>query len=100
MYRLKMENGWLHEKSKKIVRIDTVVSAASNKLALRWQWHLPALILAGGGAYLLCMADTKHTVASEEAFPFWLMYASSLGISVLFLILHVGILRHPNKVLQ
>ena len=49
MYRLKMENGWLHEKSKKIVRIDTVVSAASDKLALRWQWHLPALILACGG---------------------------------------------------
>lgn len=98
MYRLKMENGWLHEKSKKIVRIDTVVSAASDKLALRWQWHLPALILACGGAYLLRLADTKHAVSSEEAFPFWIMYASSLGISVLFLILHVGILRHPNKV--
>nr|WP_296264437.1 hypothetical protein [uncultured Merdimonas sp.] len=98
MYRMKMANGWIRETGRKIVRIDTVVSAASKKMALCWQWHIPVLVLTAASGYLLYLAGHAYDVVTEEMIPFWAMYASSIGICLLFLLFHIGILRRPNKV--
>ena len=98
MYRLKVREGWTDERSRKIVRIDTAVSAAAGKLALDWKWHLPILALTGLSGFLNVGAARRFAVGTEEAWPFWLLYAAGVGICLLFLVVHVGIARHPNRV--
>ena len=98
MYRLKMENGWMDERSRKIVRIDTAVSAASQKLSLDWKWHLPILVLTVATAYFVAAAERKFQVDTPEAWPFWLLYGTGVGLCLLFLAMHVGVERRPNRV--
>lgn len=98
MYRLKIKMGWVDEKSRKIVRIDTAVSAASEKMAPGWKWQIPVLILTAVTAWPLHLADCRYGASLAESWPFWLLYGTSFGINLLFLAFHVAVLRQRNKV--
>ena len=98
MYRLKLENGWMGREEQEIVRVDTAVSAASSRLALDWKWHLPILVLTAATVYFVDAAERKFQVAAPEAWPFWLLYGTGVGACLLFLAMHVGVERRPNRV--
>lgn len=56
MYRLKQEQGWIREKSRRTVYIDTRLSALSKRMAPKAFWHLLILTTelgAGMALYLL-----------------------------------------------
>src|SRR5699024_2343119 len=68
-YRQKVKKGWVDERSKKIVRIDTAVSAASEKMALDWKWHLPVLALTASTVFLVVEGERRFHVSWAEAWP-------------------------------
>ena len=98
MYRLKVKKGWVDERSKKIVRIDTAVSAASEKMALDWKWHLPVLALTAATVFLVVEGERRFHVSWAEAWPIWLLYGTGVGLCLLFLGMHLAVVRRPNRV--
>ena len=97
MYRLKLENGWV-DYSRKMIRIDTSVSAVSEKLALSWKWHLPILFLTAATAFLVSAAEQKYDMFPSEMTLLWTLYGSGVGVCLMFLALHIGIMRIANRV--
>lgn len=98
MYRLKVKKGWVDERSKKIVRIDTAASAASEKMALDWKWHLPVLALTAATVFLVVEGERRFHVSWAEAWPIWLLYGTGVGLCLLFLGMHLAVVRRPNRV--
>ena len=86
------------ERSKKIVRIDTAVSAASEKMALDWKWHLPVLALTAATVFLVAEGERSFHVSWAEAWPIWLLYGTGVGLCLLFLGMHLAVVRRPNRV--
>ena len=98
MYRLKLKRGWLDASSMHAVRIDTSVSAFSGKMALDWKWHLPPVLLTSATALLLHNMEQRYRLSSGEMTAEWVMYVSGVFTCLLFLALHVGIVRQANRV--
>lgn len=98
MYRLKLRRGWTDERSRRIVRVDTVVSAASAKMAVSWKWHLPAIALTAATVLLIMQMGNRFDMDSAEMTAVWAMYASGISICLVFLGLHIGIARQAGRV--
>ena len=98
MYRLKIRRGWVKESSRRIVRIDTSVSAASDRLAVDWKWHLPVIILTAATVFFVLGMDQRYRMDPAELEVVWIMYGSGVGICVLFMALHIGIMSQANRV--
>lgn len=98
MYRLKIQRGWVNENSRRLVRVDTAVSAASSELTVSWKWHVPVLVFVA--ASLLPVLAVRHTyeMAFEEELIVWILYASTVGVCILFMALHLGISAQVNRV--
>ena len=98
MYRLKLKRGWVDAASMRVVRIDTSVSALSGKMALNWKWHLPPVILTAATALLLYNMGERYRLSPAEMTVEWALYASGVFTCLLFLVLHIGIVRQANRV--
>lgn len=98
MYRLKIRRGWVNESTRRMVRIDTAVSAAAGKLAVDWKWHLPVIALTAVTAILIIRTGQKFALDPAEIGVMWWMYGAGAGICVLFLALHIGIAVQANRV--
>lgn len=98
MYRLKIRRGWVKESSRRMVRIDTSVSAASDRLAVDWKWHLPVIILTAATVFFVLGMDQRYRMDPAELEVVWIMYGSGVGICVLFMALHIGIMSQANRV--
>lgn len=98
MYRIKLDHGWIDESRKRIVRIDTAVSAAAEKLVLDWKYHLPILIMTALTVFLVWGTQGKYRMSSGEMLVIWALYGSGVGVCVLFLVFHIWITRAPNRV--
>lgn len=98
MYRLKIQRGWVNENSRRLVRVDTAVSASSSKLTVSWKWHLPVLVCVA--ASLIPVLTIRHTyeMAFAEELIIWILYASSVCVCILFLVMHIGISLQSNRV--
>ena len=98
MYRLKLKRGWVDAASMRVVRIDTSVPALSGKMALNWKWHLPSVILTAATALLLYNMGERYRLSPAEMTVEWALYASGVFTCLLFLVLHIGIVRQANRV--
>lgn len=94
MYRLKIRNNWINEKTRHIVNIDTQLSALSDKMAYNWKWHL--LIVFILLSTCIPLLQLRSDIDTERAG--WILYASSVGISLLFMLLHFIIVGKQNVV--
>ena len=79
MYRLKIRRGWVKESSRRLVRIDTSVSAASDRLAVDWKWHLPVIILTAATVFFVLGMDQRYGMDPAELEVVWIMYGSWSG---------------------
>lgn len=92
MYRLKLENNWINDKTKHRILIDTRLSKEAGKMAPGWRWHIPAVIITiGAGTVLLLSPEWRDSK----------VVSCSLGISivaagVMFLLLHRWIVDKRN----
>ena len=98
MYRLKIRRGWVKESTRRLVRIDTSVSAASDRLAVDWKWHLPVIILTAATVFFVLGMDQRYRMDPAELEVVWIMYGTGVGICVLFMALHIGIMSQANRV--
>lgn len=98
MYRLKLQRGWVDAASMRMVRIDTSVSAFSGKMTLTWKWHLASVLLTAATALLLYHMEQRYRLSSGEMTAEWVLYASGVSACLLFLALHIGIVRQANRV--
>lgn len=98
MYRLKLRRGWINENSRRLVRIDTAVSAASEKLALNWKWHLPVLFATAATIFLMFGIRQRYGMETAEERVFWIVYGTGVGLCILFMALHIGIASQANRV--
>ena len=98
MYRLKIRRGWVKESTRRLVRIDTSVSAVSDRLAVDWKWHLPVIILTAATVFFVLGMDQRYGMDPAELEVVWIMYGTGVGICVLFMALHIGIMSQANRV--
>ena len=98
MYRIKLAHGWILESSRRIVRIDTAASAASEKSAPSWKWHLPILAATAATVFLICGMNRRYGMAPAEIAPVWILYATGTGLCLMFLLMHLWMAHYPNRV--
>ena len=98
MYRLKIRRGWVKESSRRMVRIDTSVSAASDRLAVDWKWHLPVIILTAATVFFVLGMNQRYGMDPAELEVVWIMYGTGVGLCILFMALHIGIMSQSNRV--
>lgn len=98
MYRLKIRRGWIQENSRYVVRVDTAVSAADDKLALNWKWHLPILFFMFTSVVLILKMRQKYRMDPAEELVVWILFATCSVVCVLFLTLHIVIASRQNRV--
>ncbi|MDO4337826.1 MAG: hypothetical protein Q4C91_07025 [Eubacteriales bacterium] len=93
MYRLKVANQWMDTKTARMAYIDTAVSVMAEQMAVSWQWHIPVLLLVAVTGILPGM---KTFLTDESGFRY--LYFMTLGISMLFLFLHVRLTKRSHTV--
>lgn len=94
LYRLKVRNQWISEKTKHLVYIDTTAAAQVRREAFSWKWHLlPGAAVMVTGIWLWRSENwfMKENVGIS-------LFGVSVGISLLFLILHLWIVEGRNTV--
>lgn len=94
MYQMKMEHQWIDERSKKVVPMDTEVSDFADKRPWSLKWHFPIL-------FLLVLSGFWYSEiwgGGPEFFGDRILFFSTLGISGLFLLFHIGIQRRKDDV--
>ena len=95
LYRIKIKNGWVRESSRRMVRVDTGVSAQSHKMMLSYKWHLLTAVFI-----LLCLPvmllKVKELWTGNMAAVVLLI--AGLFEIFMFLGMHVIISRRPNVV--
>ena len=67
MYQIKQEQGWIREKSRRTVYIDTQLSALSERMAPRAHWHLLLLVAEGAATAALYMHLQRQSGQSTPA---------------------------------
>lgn len=92
LYRIKMKNGWVRESGRRIVRIDTGVSARSQKMMFSWKWHLLSAAIILLCLPVLFLKDRDGDMAAVVILAVGLMEV------FLFLGIHVLVGRRPNIV--
>lgn len=91
MYKLKVKNGWINESTKRVVHIDTKVSAAG-KLAYGSRYHIPAVII--GAAALVTVWHRTDTARSTGL----VLAAVTIAVSFVCMILHSWVVSRKNIV--
>lgn len=94
MYRLKIRNHWINEKTRHVVSIDTQLSVPSDKMAYNWKWHLPIVVILLSTCIPLFQLGNDFGIGMAG----WILYASAVGTSLLFMFLHFIFVGKQNVV--
>lgn len=98
MYRLKEEQGWIHEKSRRTVYIDTELSTQAGRLAPKAHWHLPLLALELGAAAALFVHGAAQSGWSGERAEWLALGSAAMGVTVLTWVMHLYLAEKRNVV--
>lgn len=94
MYQIKIKNQWIDESSKRVVALDTEVAEFLDKKPWSVRWYIPLFILL-----LLSGVWWKEIwVGGMEYFGERVLFFTTLGISAVFFLLHIGISRKQDVV--
>lgn len=96
MYRIKQEQGWIREKCRRTVYIDTELSALSKQMAPRAFWHLPLLAAeaAAGTALYIHSRQENGQVGSEMT----VLGGIALAVTLLVWAMHLYLAEKRNVV--
>ena len=96
MYRLKQEQGWIREKSRRTVYIDTELSALGERMAPRAHWHLLLLTAEGVATAALYMYLQRQ---SEQSTPAVLTLGSAaMAVTLLAWAMRLYLVERRNVV--
>lgn len=98
MYRLKMKRGWIDGSSCRVVRIDTAVTSASEKMAVTWKWQLPILAAVSASGFFIWKMKEIHEAGSSETYAVWVLYGVSLMMCLVLMGVHMAVIHQSNKV--
>lgn len=89
MYQLKIENNWMDEKSKRMVYVDLKTSVQAAKAAISWKYHGIMLLLMVISGLVLFYKKNQSMIKISG----WVFFGLSFGVSIMFLILHLILVR-------
>lgn len=96
MYRLKQEQGWIREKTRRTVYIDTELSALSGQMAPKAFWHLLLMAAELGAAVALYLSGKRGQDACRpEAL---LLGGIAAGVTLLLWAVHLYLVERRNVV--
>lgn len=94
LYEIKIKNQWISEVSRRVVQMDTEVSALKKEKPWSLKWHIPLLaILALSGILWQDLWTGGEELLGER-----ILFFTSLGISFVFFLFHLGILRRKEEI--
>lgn len=96
MYRLKQEQGWIREKSRRTVYIDTELSALSGRMAARAHWHL--LLLAAEGAATAALYVYVQRQNGQAGPEILILGGISMAVTLLTWAMHLYLVERRNVV--
>jgi len=96
MYRLKQEQGWIREKFRRTVYIDTELSSLSDRTASKAHWHLLLLTLESATAAALCIHLRR---LNGQVAPAALTLAgAAMGVTFLVWLMRLHLVEKRNVV--
>ncbi len=96
MYRLKQEQGWIREKSRRTVYIDTELSTLGERMAPRAHWHLLLLTAEGAATAALYMHLQRQSGQSTAAVL--ALGSTAMAATLLVWAVHLYLVERRNVV--
>ena len=95
LYRIKIKNGWVRDSGRRIVRVDTGVSARSYRMALSLKYHIPSFVILMLCLLIIYLSDMSF--GGEDMAGIVMIIASAAEFLCFFMI-HIFVIRRPNIV--
>lgn len=98
MYRLKQEQGWIREKNRRTVYIDTELSALSGRMAPKAFWHLLPMAAELGAAVALYLYPPGKRGQDAWKSELLLLGGIAAGVTLLLWAVHLYLVERRNVV--
>lgn len=96
MYRLKQERGWIREKSRRTVYIDTELSRISGRMGPRAYWHLP--LLAAELAVTAAVYARLRGQSGQPGLEVLVLGAAAMAVTLLLWAMRLYLVEKRNVV--
>lgn len=94
MYRIKCDRGWFFPATRRVVHVDTLTAARSDRGVPGLEWQLPILLL------LALPLPAAGQVQPSLRSMFWIFFGSAAAAGVLLAALQMVGIRRPNRMLS
>lgn len=94
MYEIKKQNQWIDERSRRVVPVDTEITSFLDKKPWSVRWYIPLFILL----FLSGIWEKEIWTGGMEFYGERIIFLSTLGISVVFFLIHIGVSKKQDVV--